>query len=128
MPHNLFDPTCSHVLYDQGCGVSRSLFAFVGAVGAGSTQSLINWTGAQAGMAQGALAVSSGLNAGIQTTMNVSDPGVAVSLLYPLPYPVAVGDTFNAYFGCDHTISTCSRRSSTTSFTSAASRSCRRLN
>ena len=107
MPHNLFGPTCSHVLYDQGCGVSRSSFAFVGAVGAGSTQSLINWTGAQAGMAQGALAMSSGLNAGIQTTMKTINAGVAIGLLYPLPYPVAVGDTFNAYFGCDHTISTC---------------------
>ena len=107
MPHNLFGATCSHVLYDQGCGVNRALFAFAGNVFPGSTQSVINWPGAQAGMAQGALDMQSGLNAGIQTTMRSINPGVSIGLLYPLPSPPAVGDSFVAYFGCDHTIGTC---------------------
>lgn len=107
MPHNLFGPTCSHVLYDQGCGVNRASFAFTGNVGVGSTQTQINWAGAQAGMAQGALDMQSGLNAGIQTTMRSINSGVSIGLLYPLPSPPAVGDSFVAYFGCDHTISTC---------------------
>jgi uncharacterized phage protein (TIGR02218 family) len=107
MPHNLFSATCSHVLYDQGCGVNRALFAFAGNVGVGSTQTQINWAGAQAGMAQGALDMQSGLNAGIQTTMRTINDGVSIRLLYPLPAPPAAGDSFVAFFGCDHTISTC---------------------
>jgi uncharacterized phage protein (TIGR02218 family) len=107
MPHNLFGPTCSHVLYDQGCGANRASFTFAGAVGAGSSQTQINWTGAQAGMTQGAIDVTSGLNTGIQTTIRSVNPGVALALLYPLPYPPAPGDLFTAFFGCDHTIATC---------------------
>ena len=107
MPHNLFSPTCSHVLYDQGCGVNRNAFAFNGNVGAGSNQSQINWAGAQAGMAQGALVMLAGFNAGVQTTIRAAAPGAALTLLYPLPSPPLVGDAFVAYFGCDHTIGTC---------------------
>ena len=60
-----------------------------------------SWHGA--GLAQHA----SGLNTGIQTTIRSVNPGVSLALLYPLPYPVAPGDLFAAFFGCDHTISTC---------------------
>ena len=107
MPHNLFGPTCSHVLYDAGCTVSRGAFSFTGSAAAGSTQSTILWAGAQVGMLQGALRMQSGLNAEVQTTIKAVDPGVALGLLYPLPSPVAAEDLFIAYFGCDHTIATC---------------------
>jgi uncharacterized phage protein (TIGR02218 family) len=107
MPHNLFSATCSHVLYDQGCTVSRGAFTFSGSIGAGSSQTQINWAGAQTGMLQGALNMQSGLNAGVRTTIRAVNPGVSLVLLYPLPSPVTAGDLFVAYFGCDHTISTC---------------------
>ena len=107
MPHNLFSPTCSHVLYDQGCGVNKGLFTFSGNVGAGSSQSTILWGGANVGMLQGALNMQTGLNAGIRATIKAVDPGVALGLLSPLPSPVAPGDLFVAYFGCDHTMATC---------------------
>ena len=107
MPHNLFSATCSHVLYDQGCTVNRNAFAFTGAAAAGSSQTQIAWSGAQVGMLQGALVMQSGLDAGIQTTIRSVNPGVSLGLLYPLPYPVATGDAFVAFFGCDHTLATC---------------------
>jgi uncharacterized phage protein (TIGR02218 family) len=107
MPHNLFSATCSHVLYDQGCTVNRALFTFTGNAGAGSTQSTIFWGGANVGMMQGALKMQTGLNAEVQTTIKAVDAGVALGLLYPLPSPVAAGDLFVAYFGCDHTQATC---------------------
>ena len=49
--------------------MNRNAFAFNGNVGAGSNQSQINWAGAQAGMAQGALVTLAGFNAGVQTTI-----------------------------------------------------------
>jgi uncharacterized phage protein (TIGR02218 family) len=107
MPHNLFGPTCSHVLYDAGCTISRGDFSFGGAVGAGSTQSTILWGGANVGMLQGALVMQTGFNAEVRTTVKAVDAGVALGLLYPLPSPVAAGDLFTCYFGCDHTIGTC---------------------
>lgn len=107
MPHNLFSPTCSHVLYDPGCTVNKGLYTFSGNVGAGSSQSTILWTGAQVGMMQGALWMETGVNAGIRTTIKAVNRGVALGLLYPLPELPATGDLFNAYFGCDHTQATC---------------------
>jgi uncharacterized phage protein (TIGR02218 family) len=107
MPHNLFSPTCSHVLYDAGCTVSKAPFSFSGSAGAGSSQTTILWAGAQVGMLQGAFKMLTGYNAEVQTTIKAVDAGVAVGLLYPLPSPVTAGDLFTAYFGCDHTIGTC---------------------
>jgi uncharacterized phage protein (TIGR02218 family) len=107
MPHNLFGPTCSHVLYDAGCKVDKGLFTFSGAAGAGSTQSQINWGGAQTGMLQGAVNMQTGLNAGVRATVKTVNPSVSLGLLYPFPSPLAEGDLFVAYFGCDHTMATC---------------------
>ncbi len=110
MPHNLFSATCSHVLYDQGCSVNKGLYTFTGNVGAGSSQQTILWAGANVGMLQGALKMQTGLNAEIQTTIKAVDAGVALGLLYPLPSPVATNDLFVCYFGCDHTIGTCTAK------------------
>jgi uncharacterized phage protein (TIGR02218 family) len=110
MPRNLYSPTCLHTLYDSGCGVARGTYASSGTVGAGSTASLINFSGALASHAQGSIVFASGVNANLRATVKSVAAGASLSLMYPLPSPPATGDAFTVYAGCDHTQATCLSR------------------
>ena len=110
MPRNLYSPTCLHTLYDSGCGVIAAAYAASGAVGAGSTASLINFSGALASHAQGSIVFTSGANANLRATVKSAVAGVSLSLMYPLPSPPTTGDAFTVYAGCDHTRATCQSR------------------
>jgi uncharacterized phage protein (TIGR02218 family) len=107
MPRNLYQPTCLHTLYDSGCTLSKSSFGFAGTVGAGSTFSQINWSGASTNFQQGTLTFTSGVNDGVSVTIGGALNGIYLSLIYPLQSAPAAGDTFMVYFGCDHTEGTC---------------------
>jgi uncharacterized phage protein (TIGR02218 family) len=107
MPRNLFSPTCSHVLYDAGCGIIRGTFSLDGAVGSGSNPSTINFAGARAGDVQGSLVFTSGANANVRATIRSVIVEASYLLMYPLPFAPAEGDKFNVAFGCDHTQATC---------------------
>ena len=110
MPRNLYSPTCLHTLYDSGCGVPRGTYAANGTVGAGSTATLIAFSGALASHAQGSIVFTSGVNANVRATVKSAVAGASLSLIYPLPSPPATGDAFTVYAGCDHTQATCSSR------------------
>lgn len=107
MPHNLFSPTCNHILYDAGCGVIRGTYAAAGTAAAGSTANQINFAGAAALHAQGAIVFSSGQNANVRATVKTVSVGSFLALMYPLPFAPAAGDAFTVYAGCDHTLATC---------------------
>lgn len=109
MPRNFYQLTCVHTLYDSGCGLTKSAFAAAGTVEAGSTSSMIRWSGALATQAQGTLLFTSGGNAGVQTTIKSVAAG-SLSLAYPLRTVPQPGDGFIAYQGCDHRLSTCRRQ------------------
>ncbi len=109
MPRNVYAPNCIHVLYDGGCGVSRSAYTLAGTVGAGSTLTAIEWGSATANFAQGSLTFTSGANEGVTATIKSGWTG-GVLLAYPLPHVPATGDAFTASWGCDHTQSTCSSK------------------
>ena len=106
MPRNIYSPSCNNVLYDSGCGLSRGAFTVAGVVGAGSTTTVINWSSATVNFQQGAVTFTGGANTGIVTTVKVAGTG-SLGLSYPLPEVPAVGDTFTAVWGCDHTQATC---------------------
>jgi uncharacterized phage protein (TIGR02218 family) len=110
MPRNVYQPTCLHKLYDSGCTLSKSNFGFAGAVGAGSTATRINWTVASANFAQGTITFTSGVNDGVTATVGGAQGGAWLTLIYPLEEPCTPGDTFIAYYGCDHTLSTCAAK------------------
>jgi hypothetical protein len=110
MPRNLYSPTCVHTLYDAGCGVIRGTFAASGTAGAGSTSNSINFSGALAQHAQGAIVFSSGANANVRATVKNVSAGSALNLMYPLPFAPSTGDAFTVYAGCDHTQGTCHGR------------------
>jgi uncharacterized phage protein (TIGR02218 family) len=107
MPRNVYQPTCLHTLYDSGCTLVKNAFGTNGACGAGSTASVINWSGASANFVQGTITFTSGVNAGVTATVGSAIAGTSLSLLYPLESAPAVGDAFTVYFGCDHTPGTC---------------------
>jgi uncharacterized phage protein (TIGR02218 family) len=107
MPRNLYQPTCLHTLYDSGCGLVRNAFASSDTIGAGSTASVINYSGAIAGHAQGRILFTSGVNANVSATVSAVVAGVSLHLRYPLPNAPSAGDAFTVYQGCDHTMATC---------------------
>jgi uncharacterized phage protein (TIGR02218 family) len=106
MPRNVYSPFCQHVLYDSGCTLVKSAFGTAGTVGAGSTGSLINWSGASTNFNQGTILFSSGVNAGANANVKSAIAGVSLSLSYPLLNASSAGDAFTVYFGCDHTQAT----------------------
>jgi uncharacterized phage protein (TIGR02218 family) len=108
LPRNLYQPACGYSLYDTGCGVVRATHAVNSAVGSGSTRQVINCALAQtAGHFDiGELVFTAGQNLGVIRTVKTYAPGV-VSLAYPLPKAVTVGDTFTIYPGCDKRVATC---------------------
>jgi uncharacterized phage protein (TIGR02218 family) len=116
MPRNLYSPACLHVLYDSGCTLLASNFETAGVVGPPSNlpNSVIEWTGANSNYAQGKITFTSGVNAGISATIkagatsaqNNGNPAY-LQLAYPLIEAPSPGDTFDVFFGCDHTMATC---------------------
>ena len=107
MPRNVYQPTCLHTLYDSGCTLIKNAFGTNGTVGAGSTASVINWSGALAAHQQGSITFTSGVNAGVTANVNAVAVGSALTLGYPLQSPPSAGDAFTVYQGCDHTPGTC---------------------
>jgi hypothetical protein len=103
MPWKTYGPNCQWQLYGPGCTLNRATYTFTGAVGAGSTASLINWSSASAQFQQGTLTFTSGANEGISTNIKTATSSSLVPM-YPLPSAPATGDTFTAVWGCDHTL------------------------
>jgi len=110
MPRNIYQPTCLHTLYDEGCGLQADVYATPDVVGAGSTATQINSTAALAAHAQGSVVFRTGANAGTRATVRQVVSGVHFTLICPLPVAPAVGDAFTMFFGCDHTYATCGAR------------------
>lgn len=110
MPLNLFQQGCVHTLFDAGCTLVQSSFEATGTVGAGSTQqSIVTSLADPLGSgtyALGQIVFTTGENAGFAMMVNEWTGGV-MSLRAQLPFPVAVGDQFHAYPGCDKTQQTC---------------------
>jgi uncharacterized phage protein (TIGR02218 family) len=107
MPRNIYQPTCLHTLYDSGCTLVKNAFGANGTVGAGSTASVINWSGTSPVYQQGSITFTSGVNAGVTANVNSVVAGTSLTLGYPLQSPPAAGDGFTVYQGCDHTPGTC---------------------
>jgi uncharacterized phage protein (TIGR02218 family) len=108
LPRNLYQPPCGYVVYDTGCGVSRAAFAVAGTVASGSTRQVINCglSHAAGHFDIGEIVFTGGLNLGVVRTVKTYAPGV-VTLAYPLPKAVTVGDSFTIYPGCDRRYTTC---------------------
>lgn len=108
-PPRLLQPPCNNALFDSRCGLSKAAWAAAGTAGAGSTSAVINAAALTQGtnyFAKGYIVVNTGLNAGLTRTVRSSVSG-QLTLVYPLPYPMAPGDTLTAYPGCAKTLAAC---------------------
>lgn len=107
MPKQLFQPGCKNVIYDAGCKLARGSFQVNGTVGAGSTQSRINWAGAAANMKLGTVYMVVGPGVTLIRTIRDVIPGTALILSNPFEQVPMVGATFATYQGCDRSYTRC---------------------
>jgi hypothetical protein len=111
IPRNLFQAGCRHRLYDAGCTLNAADFASGGTCTAGSSRfQLISTIPAPIGSGTftlGRVMMTSGLNAGFSRAVRSWAVGVNIYFVAPLPFNVAIGDTFLAYAGCDKALATC---------------------
>jgi hypothetical protein len=113
-PHNLFQASCTHTLFDAGCTLNPASFARTGTVaGLGSaanvfTSSVVAPAGSRS-YALGRVVMTSGASRGFARAVRDWSPGSPgiFTLLKEFPFGIAPGDGFTAYPGCDKQYGTC---------------------
>ena len=113
MGPDVYQSSCRFALYSTGCGASRSAFTDHGTVTSGSTLSQVNsnLTARAAGYFDlGVVKFTSGANNGLTRTISKGFGSGQVVILPPLPAAPSVGDTFDAYPGCDLSMATCAAK------------------
>lgn len=108
IPRSLFQSPCRNQLFSPQCGKSKADYTTSGTVADATNKAQFTaTTGKAAGwFASGYLVFTSGANAGLTIGIKTFD-GTTFGLNYPLLFQPAVGDTFTAYAGCDHTKTMC---------------------
>jgi uncharacterized phage protein (TIGR02218 family) len=109
-PRTLLQNDCPHVLYDQGCGLTRAAHLVSGTIQAGTTQNRIasDVTSKPDGwFSLGILNFTSGQLAGVAYMVKISYATGVIYPAYPLLAAPAAGDTFSISAGCDKTLGTC---------------------
>jgi len=112
MPLHFYQAQCRHALFDNGCTLNAASYAVACNVASGSTQSTIRGNGLAIPQGSGTyqlgrIVMTGGMNKTFQRTIKTWDGSFTIGLLNPLPFPVAPGDTFLAYPGCNKLFSTC---------------------
>jgi hypothetical protein len=104
LPRNLVQGSCRNLLYDARCGLNAASFAQTATAQAGSTSFNVIATaptpGGSGTYTKGRMVCTAGANLGLQR-MITNWTGGAFQPQYPWPFPVAAGDTFTVYPGCD---------------------------
>ena len=116
MPRNLYSAGCGHILYDTGCGLTRSAWGVSSAVLADSTANVILCGLVQADdyFSLGVIEFTTGANVGSKHTIKKYSTG-NLGLSYPLDFTPTIGDTFTVFPGCNKALATCK-----TKFTNSA--------
>jgi uncharacterized phage protein (TIGR02218 family) len=108
----VYTSTCRASLGDARCGVHLAAYTFTGSVTATETAyAFKDSTKTQANdyFAGGVVRFTSGANAGL--SMEVRDFSVGrFGLFLPMPYAIAVGDSFTVSAGCDKRFDSCVAR------------------
>lgn len=106
----LFSPTCRVNFCDSKCKLNSASWTFTGTITAVDDNRVFtdeNRTEDTGYFNYGIIEFTSGANDGLKMEIkNYTDDG-EVELMLPMPYDVAVGDTYNITAGCDKRFSTC---------------------
>lgn len=109
---SLYTPECRHALGDARCGINLTGHTVTGTVTALESTSVFTDSArseADGLFNYGLLTFTSGASANV--AMEVKDFTASTFTLWlPMPFPIAVGDTYQAIKGCDKRFSTCRNR------------------
>lgn len=113
VPRNVYQPGCNNTLFDAACGLAKSAFA-ASATASGATDATLttfatSTTLADSYFAQGWAVGATGANAGVARTIKANGTN-SLQTIRPWAAPVAAGDTFVLYPGCDKKQATCSAK------------------
>lgn len=109
---SFYTPECRHTLGDARCAVTLAAHTVTGSITAVTDNGV--FTDASRSEADGLfnyglITFTSGANAGL--SMEVKDFTADIFTLWlPMPFTVAVGDTYSVIKGCDKRLSTCKNR------------------
>lgn len=96
---------CDNNLGDERCGVNLAAFTVTGTITA--VASRIQFTvSVPPGAAQGLFSFTSGNNNGFSREVERLS-GSVVRLVLPIPFDIAINDTYSVYRGCNKLFSTC---------------------
>jgi uncharacterized phage protein (TIGR02218 family) len=107
MPRDFYQSSCLNSLFDNGCTLSKSNFAYGGTIGvANLLQMTTNIANAAGFFDLGTVLFNSGPNLGTRRSIRSYSGGV---FIFSLPLTVAplAGSSFIAYPGCDKLKTTC---------------------
>lgn len=113
IPRDVYQPGCLNTVYDATCGLARASFTVTGAATSASTadRTTFDHTMPQAlsYFDLGVIRMTSGANNGVSRTVK-RHTNISMTVMPPWPFPVASGDTFSIYPGCDKQQATCSSK------------------
>ena len=113
VPNTIMQPGCPFQVFDARCGLNPATYQVGCVAGAGSTPVLLQspqLTQADGWFDNGYVVFNSGANQGLAASIKSYALANGIQLDVPLLLPVAAGDTFSAYPGCDYTYATCAAK------------------
>lgn len=105
----VYSPSCRAQFGDTKCKVNKALHTVTGSITTVvSSQSFKDTARVEAAgvFTYGLLTFTSGLCSGLSAEVKEYSPG-SITLLTPMPYALAVSDTYSVVKGCDKTFATC---------------------
>jgi uncharacterized phage protein (TIGR02218 family) len=110
LPPTVYQPRCRTTIYSDLCGLLKSAYTVTGtatsATSAGRTTFSTGLSAADGGYDLGVLTFTSGQCNGVSRTVR-RQAGGQIVLMSPLPAPVAAGDSYSLYPGCNLTLERC---------------------
>lgn len=108
----LFSPACRASLGDTRCKVNLTTYTFTGTITSVTSGSVFKDTSraeTSGYFDYGVITFTSGANSGLQMEIK-SFVDKTITLVMPMPFAVAVSDTYSVSAGCDKTFETCITR------------------
>ncbi len=109
----LYSPSCRASFTDSRCKINAASYTASGTItSVTSNQEFIDRSRAEASGVYnfGVITFTSGANNGLGMEVKEFLSGGKITLVLPMPYNVAVGDSYSMVQGCDKTLATCSGR------------------
>lgn len=117
VPRDLYQAGCLNTLFDSACGKNKAALTVSNAVVASPAPTRSAFAGTLGAYATGyfdlgVVQFTSGANSGLSRTVKtyVSSGASVLTLIAPLPFAPAAGDTFAVYPGCDKKQATCTSK------------------